>query len=310
MAVKASVVISTYNRRGMLQAALESAQRQRGVDIEIIVVNNGSTDETAAMLAAQDDPRIRVITNDVSLGPTGGRNCGLEQAQGRWVGILDDDDLWAPTKLCEQIAAAEEADTTWAYTGCVYIDEHGAVLGGNTPPTAGAVVAELPVRYVVPAGLSSMIWRRGALPGGGRLEDRLTHMVDWDLSLQLLATGRPAAVMAPLVAYRQHSSNFSSGVSEINAEMELIAARHQVLRAGRALDVGAQSRFFGATALRAGRRARALQYFVVGTGQGDLGCLVRIPTVVLPEGSRSWLRRRVVSKPDWLSDAETWLASA
>ncbi|CAN5796983.1 hypothetical protein BH24ACT15_BH24ACT15_38240 [soil metagenome] len=310
MDVDASVVISTYNRRDMLQLALASAQRQRDVDLEIIVVDNGSTDGTSAMLADLRDPRLHIITNDVSLGPTGGRNCGLERARGRWVAILDDDDLWAPTKLRDQIAAAESAQSTWAYTGCVYINDDGTLLGGTMPLDPDDVVTQLPVRYVVSAGLSSMAWRRDSLPRGGRLDSRMTHMVDWDLSLQLLATGPPAAVMAPLVAYRQHSSNFSRGVSDVEPEMELIASKHADLRAGRTLDVGAQSRFFGATALRAGQRRTAMRYFMTGAKQGDLGCVARIPTVILPTRSQLWARRRLASETNWLAQANTWLTTA
>jgi glycosyltransferase involved in cell wall biosynthesis len=86
-----SVVISTYNRSGLLRQALTSALRQRDVDLEVVVVDNGSTDDTLAVLEQVDDSRLRVIRNAVSTGPTRGRNAGLAVAQGEWVALLDDD---------------------------------------------------------------------------------------------------------------------------------------------------------------------------------------------------------------------------
>jgi glycosyltransferase involved in cell wall biosynthesis len=107
-----SVVISSYNRRRLLAEALRSALAQSEVDLEVIVVDNGSTDGTEDDLAAWRDARLRVIRNPVSLGSVGGRNTGLAAASGEWVGFLDDDDLWSPDKLRAQLEAAERPDGT------------------------------------------------------------------------------------------------------------------------------------------------------------------------------------------------------
>ncbi|TVR22636.1 MAG: glycosyltransferase family 2 protein [Nitriliruptor sp.] len=81
---RVTVVISSYNRRQMLSKALSSALAQREVDLEVIVVDNGSTDGTEQDLAAWRDTRLRVIRNPVSLGSIGGRNTGLAAAEGEW----------------------------------------------------------------------------------------------------------------------------------------------------------------------------------------------------------------------------------
>lgn len=304
---EASIVISTYNRRDMLAAALSCALAQQGVEVEVVVVDNGSTDDTAAFLSAETDPRVVVTRNDVSLGPTGGRNCGIARARGRWVALLDDDDLWAPTKLRDQIDAANKAGRIWSYTGCVYIDGQGHVLGGRPPLPPSEVVRQLPRRYVIPGGLSSMAWRRDVSSQDLTLDPQLSFMTDWDLSLQLLAKGPPAGVPSPLVAYRQHANNISKDVSDFQQEMTHLSASHRRLMSGKAMDVGAHWRFLGSTALQAGQRLRAVRHYAAGVQAGDVGSLVRLPLVLAPKRVQAGLRRRVISSSGWLAEAEAWL---
>ena len=102
---KISVVVPTYNRRDLLQRALESAQKQTYADIEIIVVSDGSTDGTKETVegAAADDARIRFIELSPSRGGNAARNAGIEAATGDYVAFLDDDDKWLPEKLEKQM---------------------------------------------------------------------------------------------------------------------------------------------------------------------------------------------------------------
>ncbi len=309
---KVSVVISTYNRRAMLAVALASALGQRDVDHEVIVVDNGSTDETAAYLATLEDPRLVVIRNDESLGPTGGRNTGLRAARGEWVGFLDDDDVWAPDKLRRQLDAADADGASWAYCGCVYIDASRTIIGGEPPLVPERLVDVLPAAYAVPAGLSGMIWRRDALADDGLLDERLRWQTDWDLSLRLLGTGPPAFVSAPLVAYRQHGGQISQGAAAHEPELLLMQEKHRELRAraNRQFDMGMQHRFLGSEALRAGQRWFAFRSYLRAIAAGDLGSLVRMLGLLLPRAAQPMARRRLLSDNGWLSEAQRWLDSA
>src|SRR5690348_694187 len=95
-----SVVIPTRNRWDLLsRSGLSAALMQEDVDVEIIVVDDGSTDETPARLAALEDPRVTVIRHDQPRGVAAARNRGIAAARGEWLAFLDDDDLWAPDKL-------------------------------------------------------------------------------------------------------------------------------------------------------------------------------------------------------------------
>src|SRR4051812_26727252 len=94
--------IATHNRRRMFRRTLRSALAQENVDLEVIVVDDGSTDGTAADIRTIKDPRLQVVERE-NRGTAGARNAGIAVAQGEWVAFLDDDDLWAPHKLATQI---------------------------------------------------------------------------------------------------------------------------------------------------------------------------------------------------------------
>lgn len=304
---RVSVVISSYNRRHLLAAALLSALRQRQVDLEIIVVDNGSTDGTRDELASYRDARLRIIRNEVSLGSVGGRNTGLAAARGEWVGFLDDDDLWSPDKLHAQLEAADATGRDWVYTGCVHIDGQHRIISGRPPLAPDRVVEELPFRFVIPGGMSNLLWRQGCLDVDGLLDPRLPFPADWDVSLRLARRGPPAAVFRPLVAYRQHDTNMSRDAVRFRQELDLLEEKRADLGSGNPLDWGLQHRFIGSEALRAGSRLGALRAFGRGVAAGDIGSFPRAVASVLPPRLRRWLHRSVVSDSAWLEDAETWL---
>jgi glycosyltransferase involved in cell wall biosynthesis len=101
-----SAIIPTIRRPLLLRRALASIFAQTHRDLEAIVVIDGPDPETAAMLRQIDDPRLRVLQNQHSLGPGGARNAGAVLAKGEWLAFLDDDDEWLPEKLARQLAAA------------------------------------------------------------------------------------------------------------------------------------------------------------------------------------------------------------
>jgi glycosyltransferase involved in cell wall biosynthesis len=302
-----SVVISSYNRRRLLAEALGSALAQREVDVEVIVVDNGSTDGTEDDLAAWRDARLQVIRNPVSLGSVGGRNTGLAAASGEWVGFLDDDDLWSPVKLRAQLEAAETTGRNWAYTGCVHIDTEGRIISGRPPLPPSEVVRELPFRFVIQGGMSNLIWRRGSLDVDGLLDPRLPFPADWDVSLRLARQGPPAGVPRPLVAYRQHDTNMSRDAVRFRAELDLLEEKRTDLAAGDPLDWGLQHRFVATEALRAGARRDAFVAFSRAFAAGDVGSFPRALGALLPRSARRWLHRSVLSDPAWLHEAELWL---
>src|SRR4051812_37930708 len=123
-----SVVIPTRDRWPILGRALASALGQEAVAVEVVLVDDGSREPAPAWVTGIADSRVRLLRHEASRGVARARNRGLEEATGRWVAFLDDDDLWAPDKLAVQVRAAGERDAVLAYTGVLWVDERGTVL--------------------------------------------------------------------------------------------------------------------------------------------------------------------------------------
>ena len=99
-----SVIIPTYNRASLLPRALDSVLRQTWEDLEVIVVDDASRDDTPQVMAACTDPRVRYIRLEKNSGACVARNTGVAQARGEWIAFQDSDDLWLPEKLEKQMA--------------------------------------------------------------------------------------------------------------------------------------------------------------------------------------------------------------
>src|SRR5919197_55125 len=121
-----SVVVPTHNRARLLSRTLRSICAQQSVDFEVVVVDDGSTDDTAAVAAAADT-RVKIICNPRPCGVSVARNIGITAARGDWIAFCDDDDLWAPDKLAAQLSAADEARLGWVYSGDVTVDDQSRV---------------------------------------------------------------------------------------------------------------------------------------------------------------------------------------
>src|SRR4029453_5996996 len=197
-----SAVIPTWNRRRVLKLSLLSARRQRDVDIEVIVVDDASTDDTVTMVSGLQDGRVRPVTHDVARGVSATRNRGIAEANGEWIAFLDDDAVWAPDKLALQREAAADAARTWVYAGDVNVDDDLTVLTAFRPPTPEQVIAELPRFNPGQTGASNVMVRGDALAEVGLFDPALRRTEDWDLWIRLAMTGPPAYVGRPLVGYR------------------------------------------------------------------------------------------------------------
>jgi glycosyltransferase involved in cell wall biosynthesis len=115
-----SVIIPTYNRIRTLPRAVASALAQDRNDFELLVVDDGSSDETASWVGGLNDPRIRFIRSDRNLGPSGARNLGLDAAHAPIVAFLDSDDVYRPNRLSVPLAVfAREPDVVCTLSSSV-----------------------------------------------------------------------------------------------------------------------------------------------------------------------------------------------
>ena len=207
--VDVTVVIPTRDRLASLLATLAGVWRQCDVLLEVVIVDDGSRPDVAAQYESLCSDRVRVLRNAESHGPGAARNAGIAIARGRWMAFLDDDDLWAPTKLRRQLDAAERAQAGWAWCGAVYLSGGGSVLSVARGPSPDDVRRLLPSGSVIPAGASNVIVCTSLLRRLGGFDEDIFHMPDWDLWLRLLAADPGAAHAEPLVGYVQHEGMLS-----------------------------------------------------------------------------------------------------
>jgi glycosyltransferase involved in cell wall biosynthesis len=299
-----SVIIPTRNRAHLLRRTLGSVLKQATEDLEVIVVDDGSTDNTAAMAAAADR-RVQVLRNSESTGVSGARNRGIAAARGQWIAFCDDDDLWAPNKLQEQLTAATRAGAKWAYAGDVNVDDELRILSGGSPPDPAAVMALLSRGNPLASGGSNVIVRSSILAEVGGFDPALRRTEDWDLWIRIARKGPPACVYQPLVAYRFHRGNVVSDPREMVDEARQIAARY-----GYPVDLTAMQRRAAWAALRAGRRFLAVRYYAAAVARGDMRSLLRAAfALVHPAVGSELLFRRFGCDPDWAAQAEPWLSA-
>jgi glycosyltransferase involved in cell wall biosynthesis len=185
-----SVVIPTRNRASLLARAVSSVLGQSWRNLELIVVDDGSTDDTAAVLASFSDPRLRVLRREGGSSAAAARNAGIALARGDYLAFNDDDDIWLPHKLEKQVGALIAAGPEFGLCLC------GRVLlaPGRASLIGGAKLApELDFTRGTGRGgpdyalIATPAWlvRRRTLQDAGAFDERLITWEDWELALRL-----------------------------------------------------------------------------------------------------------------------------
>ena len=274
-----SVVIPTRTRWRLLSTgALPSALAQEDVDHEVIVVDDGSADDTAERLAEVDDARLRVVRHTRSLGLSRARNAGIEAARGEWISFLDDDDLWAPRKLRIQLDAAHEAGASFAYGASAVLDEHGTLLAEPWPPAPATLASSLRERYTIPAGCSNVLMRTDLTRRLGGFDVELFHLQDWDLWIRLAREATGVAIADILVAYVLHPGNSFLGdaTHDIVDDLDYLVAKHGSGEPdGLTIDTLGFTRWVGFRLREAGSTRRAARTYLRAAARS------RAPTDVL-----------------------------
>lgn len=301
-----SVVIPTYNRAGPVVDAVRSVLAQRFEDFELIVVDDGSTDDTAARLAAIPDVRLRYVRGSHA-GVSAARNLGVRRATGSLVSFLDSDDQWCPDKLaCEVAVLAEHPDVDAVFSDLE--KRHGervfpsfmrqtAVFSRRLPATPGGVLRLEPrelrlcLLEEVPIKPSALTLRRRAFDQVGGFDETWSSSEDWELLLRLARAHRFAYIDRPLaVLHISPDSLHLMDQTRGETAMIRLLARERGDLSGDAEALAAVRRglvtrvkHFGWHYLDRGRRARASRVFLEGFAlTGALGLFARALAVWLP----------------------------
>ena len=230
---RVSVVIPCYNAERYVAATLESVLAQAGAELEVIVVDDGSKDGSAA-LVERDFPQVRVIRR-ANAGVAAARNAGIEAARGDWVAFCDADDIWLPGKLAAQFAAMDAAPgcrmsyTAWHVWPSAEPRPDAALLAeleraaGDTARWSGAtgwLYPELLLDCVV--WTSTVLMQRSLLAETGGFPTDLRIGEDYDLWLRASRITRIERVARPLALYRQHPQSITRSAPSANYKGRVI----------------------------------------------------------------------------------------
>jgi len=212
---KVSVIIPTYNRTHYVCEAIDSVLSQTFKDLEVIVVDDGSTDDARQVLENYSS-RIYYIYQE-NRGRSEARNKGIKAAKGEYIAFLDDDDIWLPYKLERQVQFLDaHPDIGLVNTFTEVVDEHGHILGQETKQHLQLYKKAIHIGYTYEGMsklcvmfISSVVLRKECVDTIGVFDSHAEALEDWDLYLRLALKYRIGIIPEPLIMYRQHQSQTS-----------------------------------------------------------------------------------------------------
>jgi glycosyltransferase involved in cell wall biosynthesis len=297
-----SVVIPTRNRHAFARRAVECALAQEGVEVEVLLVDDGSSDGSRDHLAALSDPRVRLFDGP-GAGPCAARNVALEHVRSPWIAFLDDDDLWAPGKL---VRLAETGDAAgFGFSSAIVIDQDGQPMRLDAAPDLEDLELQLLRRNAI--GTPSVVVARTDLVLDlGGFDERLPVLGDWELWLRLAAVTPAFATSEPLTAYTVHTRSISvREAGALDDELRYLVDKHSAhyRRSGEQVDMDWFTQWNAENMIRRGQRFAAAGSFLRHAGRGrSVRSLLRAGRLLLGEGISSTLRPPAPppGRPAWL----------
>jgi glycosyltransferase involved in cell wall biosynthesis len=268
-----SVIVPTYNYAHYLPRALDSLLGQQGIEPEIIVIDDGSTDETPEILKKY---KLHIVAiRQSNAGVSAARNIGIAESHGDFIGFLDPDDFYHPDKLKRQVSLLERhPEWGWTYCDCVFLDEttgektlfskqyrYNSRLALEGPRLFEALI---PSNFICPL---SLLIRRDSLDKAGHFDERFAGIEDFDLVLRLAATS--SALYSPeiLATYMWHPGSLGKNQARMTRDKYLILDKIVTLYSDRILNLGTAAKraladmhnWFGYGLYREGRLEEAFQ---------------------------------------------------
>jgi glycosyltransferase involved in cell wall biosynthesis len=211
-----SVIMPTYNRADLVGQAIDSVRQQDFEDWELIVVDDGSTDETPEILSAYGRSGKVHCVRQENAGQSVARNRGLQRAKGKWVAFLDSDNRWLPHKLSTQVNALKTmSDVDVLYGDIELIDEEGRFVSSQPerPRYSGIIWRQLLHSNCV--NFNTSVVRREKIEAVGRFDERLRRGEDYDLWLRLSANASFQYLPGVVAQYRVAGARVSDDYSGV-----------------------------------------------------------------------------------------------
>jgi glycosyltransferase involved in cell wall biosynthesis len=220
-----SVVIPNYNHAHFLGDAIRSALAQTYTAVEIIVVDDGSTDDSRALVESFG-ARVRYLWQ-ANRGLSGARNTGIMAAQGEYIALLDADDFWEPNYLATVHALLAVDPTLGAvYTGQQFVNSQGEALSQPSVATVGRDQLYdrlLDGEFFAP---SAVLVRRSCFTTVGLFDESLRASEDWDMWLRVAHAYPFAGIAQPLLNYRVHGNNMSADPAYMLRYQTMVVSKH------------------------------------------------------------------------------------
>lgn len=213
-----SAIITTFNRAGVVSRAIDSILAQTRPPDEIIVVDDGSSDNTQEVVERYG-PAVRYVRQR-NRGLSGARNTGVRESRCDWVAFLDDDDEWFPAKLERQVAGLQAApEAVLCYTAVSRVRPSGEVeiLMPNPPDKIWPAI-----RLKTPFTPCSLMVRKDVFQAAGGFDEKLRCVEDWEFFIRLTPQRRMVGVLEPLVRVYGDSGMSMRGETMLQTELSIV----------------------------------------------------------------------------------------
>ncbi len=229
-----SVILPTYNRARTLARAINSVLHQDYANLEVLVVDDASTDDTPTVMAGITDPRVRYVRLEKNGGASRARNEGLKLAKGSYVAFQDSDDEWLADKLQRQLAVAKAAGgpddaISVFHTKVMYVSGETSQTKRNKivcipeldrNPTRDYLIAEVHKGNLISP--QALLMSRGAVAAVGPFDQKLVNCVDWDYAIKLIYQTQAIFIDEPLVmTYLQTDSISILGRKGVRSQLRI-----------------------------------------------------------------------------------------
>ncbi len=258
-----SVIIPTYNRAGFLDRSIGSVLAQSYGNLELIVVDDGSTDHTKGVVAASADPRVRYVVHEQNRGAPAARNTGLEKASGRFIAFQDSDDEWMEEKLVRQMEVLECSDHRVGLVHTGFSRMRGAENQQTEwlpkPLRSGDCAGRILKGNFI--GTPTVLARRECFENAGRFDTRLDHLEDWEMWIRIAQSFHVAYLDRTLVATHDLPDSLSADLGTLIQAHEYILRKHRSLFAKDRKILAAEHYWIGNLLCRSGKMPRGREAF-------------------------------------------------
>lgn len=225
---KVSIILPTFNRAHLIGKAIDSILSQTYGDFELIVIDDGSTDNTKEVVSSISDSRVVFVQHSENRGGGAARNTGIGCARGEYIAFQDSDDEWYPDKLSRQVEAMDGAppEVGVVFTGFWLVQDgrRTYVPYPRISRKSGNIHSELLKENFVTT--PSMLARKQALSKSGLFDERLPRLQDWEFVLRLSEDHAFICIDEPLLTSYRRSDSISSDRRARNAAHEMILEKH------------------------------------------------------------------------------------